>query len=227
MKKIIKILLKVLYGLIIFILAYLLSVYTLPKFKHEKEAIQGKDVEIFIQTNGVHTDIVMPAVSEYKDWTKDFPYSNTKAKDSGLKLLAIGWGDKGFYLETPTWDQLKASTAIKAALGVSGSAIHATYYSSMKVSEKCKSIKLSNNQYLRLVEYIESSLEKDSNGNNIRIKTTGLYGINDAFYEAKGRYNIFYSCNTWSNDALKACGQKACLWTVLQNGIFEKYNTQN
>ncbi len=227
MKTILKPLFKFLLGIIIFTIFYVLCVFTLPKITFEKEAIQGNDVEIFIQTNGVHTDIVMPAISEYKDWTKDFPYSNTKSKDSSLKLLAIGWGDKGFYLETPTWDQLKASTAIKAAFGVSGSAIHATYYPSMKLSSRCKSIKLSKDQYLRLVEFIDKSLVKNQEGENSHIVTKGLYGINDAFYEAKGRYNIFYSCNTWSNDALKACGQKACLWTVLQAGIFEKYNTKN
>jgi uncharacterized protein (TIGR02117 family) len=198
----------------------------MPLITSDKEAINGDDVEIFIQTNGVHTDIVMPAVSEFKDWTKDFPYSNTKANDSSLKLVAIGWGDKGFYLETPTWDQLKASTAIKAAFGISGSAIHATYYSNMKLSRTCKSIKLSKDQYLRLVKFIDNSLVKNKEGENSHIITQGLYGINDAFYDAKGRYSIFYSCNTWSNDALKSAGQKACLWTVLQSFIFEKYNEE-
>ena len=32
---------------------------------------------------------------------------------------------------------------------------------------------------------------------------------NDAFYEAKGRYSLFFTCNTWTNNALKICKQKA------------------
>ena len=34
------------------------------------------------------------------DWSQKFPYEDTVAKDSTLRYIAIGWGDKGFYLDT-------------------------------------------------------------------------------------------------------------------------------
>ncbi|MFP3836064.1 DUF2459 domain-containing protein, partial [Chryseobacterium sp. SIMBA_028] len=46
---------------------------------------------------------------------------------------------------------------------------------------------------------------------------------NDAFYDAKGTYSFFYTCNTWANNALKAAGQKAALWTPSDFGIFQHY----
>ena len=49
------------------------------------------------------------------------------------------------------------------------------------------------------------------------------YGQKDAFYEAKGSYSLFYTCNTWANNALKAANQKASLWTVYDKGIFCHY----
>jgi hypothetical protein len=52
---------------------------------------------------------------------------------------------------------------------------------------------------------------------------THSYGKHAAFYEAKGSYNLFYTCNTWANQALKAANQKAALWTVLDKGIFYHY----
>ncbi|PVD53231.1 hypothetical protein DC498_04965 [Terrimonas sp.] len=30
-------------------------------------------------------------------------------------------------------------------------------------------------------------------------------------------------CNIWANNALKACGQRASLWTALDGGIFYQY----
>ena len=57
--------------------------------------------------------------------------------------------------------------------------------------------------------------------NAFRPKTTSeLY---DAFYDAKGKYSLFYTCNTWANCALKAANQKASLWTVYDKGIFCHY----
>jgi hypothetical protein len=38
-----------------------------------------------------------------------------------------------------------------------------------------------------------------------------------------GSYNLFHTCNTWTNDALKAGGQKACWWTPFDAGIFRQY----
>jgi hypothetical protein len=43
------------------------------------------------------------------------------------------------------------------------------------------------------------------------------------FYNAKGRYSLFYTCNTWANQALKSANQKAALWTIFDFGIFQHY----
>jgi hypothetical protein len=47
--------------------------------------------------------------------------------------------------------------------------------------------------------------------------------VNDSFYEAKGAYTLFYTCNTWANNGLKAINQKAALWTATDRGIFQHY----
>jgi len=180
--------------LAIFIFLFIICVFLLPKITLEEEATGGKDSEIFIQTNGVHADIVVPVKSEFKHWEIDFPYSNTKSKDSRLNYLAIGWGDKGFYLETPSLDDLKASIALKASIGIRGSAIYATFYPSIKLSPTFKSIKLSGEQYHRLIQFIEKSLVKNTEGENPYIPPKDLYSVHAAFYEAYGRYNVFYSC---------------------------------
>ena len=71
-------------------------------------------VEVFLLTNGVHTDIVVPAKNGIKDWRNTINTTATKTDHSSTKFVAFGWGDKGFYLETPTWSDLKASTTFNA-----------------------------------------------------------------------------------------------------------------
>ena len=147
LKKGLKLILKSFLGLIIFIVLYAFSAFLLSRITIEKESNTSEDIQIFIKTNGVHTDIVVPIKSELYDWRKELKFENTISKDSNFNYVAMGWGDKGFYLETPEWKDLKASVAFKAAFGLSTSAIHTTFYKQLKVNETCKKIKISNTNY--------------------------------------------------------------------------------
>ena len=157
------------------------------------------------------------------DWSKEIKFEHTKAKDSTAKYLAMGWGDRGFYLETPTWADLKVSTALKATTGLSSSALHTTFYKTMKEDAYCKKIQISTTEYQKLVVFINDSFETKS-GKNIKIETDAVYGKNDIFYEAKGSYSLFYTCNSWANQALKSANQKAALHTLTDTGIFRHYS---
>jgi uncharacterized protein (TIGR02117 family) len=223
LKKVLKITLKIFLILFGFISLYLIAVFCLSKITINQEPNTKPEVEIYILTNGVHTDIVMPRKTDQMDWSKQVKFENTKAADSTYKYIAMGWGDKGFYLETPEWSDLKASVAFKAASGLSTTAIHATYYKNLKEGDDCKKITISKEQYDRLIKYISESFQKDASGNFLNIKTNANYGKTDAFYEAIGSYSLFHTCNTWANSALKVSGQKCCFWTATDSGIFSKY----
>ena len=223
LKKIFKLLLYSILSLTGIILLYLFVAFCLSRITIDQEPVTTHDVEIYILTNGVHTDIVVPVRNEQFDWSREIKFANTTSQDSTLKFLALGWGDKGFYLETPTWAHLKFTTAFKAATGLSTTAIHATYYKKMTENESCKKIMISNEQYARLVDFVIASLEWDDNRHAINIKTNANYGDSDAFYEAIGSYSMFRTCNSWANEALKVSGQKCCLWTAFDTGIFLKY----
>ena len=209
---------------LLFLGIYVIAALLLPKITIEKEQDSKQDVNIFILTNGVHTDIVLPVRNKQIDWSKKIKFENTIKNDSTAKYIALGWGDKGFYLETPEWSDLKTSVAFKAATGLGKSTIHATFYTDLKQNESCKKIAISEKQYSRLIQYIEKSFVKDSNQNYINIKTNANYCKTDAFYEANGSYSLFHTCNTWANNSLKSCGQKCCIWTPHDKGIFDKYN---
>lgn len=206
------------------VVVYALLGYLLPYIEvSSKDDGQKKEIPVYIYTNGVHTDIVMPVKNDLQDWSAKIPFSNTVSKRTDYNYIGIGWGDKGFYLDTPTWADLKFSTAFKAAFWLSESAMHCTYYEKMKVANDCKMIMISRNQYKDLVEFVENKFERDAKGNFILIPTNAVYSDNDAFYDAKGKYSFLYTCNTWANDALKAAGQKAAFWTPSDVGIFQHY----
>ncbi|MFT4061899.1 MAG: TIGR02117 family protein [Edaphocola sp.] len=182
------------------------------------------EVTIYIKTNGVHTDLAVPVKTGLMNWNDLIKYQDTDLKDTTYRYVGIGWGDKGFYLQTPQWSDLKFSVAFKAMTGLGSSAIHATFYKNLLENESTKAINISNKDYLLLIDYIRSSFVLDSTGNSINILSQNDgYGNMDAFYEAKGSYSLFHTCNTWANGGLKAAKQKAALWTLLPGGIFRHY----
>lgn len=208
--------------LILLVLVYLGSAWILSRLTVAAETNTPQQVTIYIKSSDVHTDIVMPVKNSVKDWSQSILYKNTLTGDTGFNYIAVGWGDKGFYLETRTMANLKASIAFKAAFWLNSCAVHTTYYRKIKEGKNCVKLVISNEQYQRLIAFIENSLQHSVTGAPIAI-TVKPYGKHDAFYEANGRYSLFHTCNTWANNALKACGQKACWWTPFSDGIRYQY----
>jgi uncharacterized protein (TIGR02117 family) len=217
---------------------YVVVVFVCAHISIPATTAPSNEVTIFIKTNGVHTDIVVPVKTEIMDWSKVVKYEHTLSRDTTPQYLAFGWGDKGFYLETPTWDDLKISTAFNAAFGWGSAAMHTTFYHGMTESASCKKITISKRAYQQLVRYLQSGFLRTRAGAFLHIDAQSSYarealdegralvyryGRHDAFYEGVGSYSMYHTCNTWANNALKACEQKACLWTPFDFGIFWQY----
>lgn len=210
-------------ALVALVVIYMVAAFGLSRIAVAAEPNDHADVTVYILSNGVHTDIVVPVRTEQMDWSRVVPFSNTKGKDSTSAWVGFGWGDKGFYLETPAWGDLTASVACNAMFGLGTTAMHATYHDQLTEGAECKRLTMSDAQYARLVEYIRQGFAFDPEGRTIHIGEHADYGTTDAFYDGVGTYSLFHTCNTWSNDALKSCGQKACWWTPFDTGIFLLY----
>jgi len=221
MKKILKISGKCLLVFLIIIGLYFLFAEILSSVIVNKNQSEPKEMAIYVSTNGFHTDIVMPIKTEVIDWSEKINFSDTISKDSNQNFVAVGWGNRDFFINIPSWAELKLSIAVRAALGIGPSAMHATFYRSVKEDEFCRKIEISKSQYIDLVNYIDSFFIKDLLEDYINIPTPNTFEYNDAFYEAKGRYTPFFTCNTWTNSALKNSGLRACLWTPFYSGIFK------
>jgi uncharacterized protein (TIGR02117 family) len=221
MKRILKIAGKGFLVLLIMIALYLLIAEIFSGIIVNKDQDQPKEVAIYIATNGFHTDIIMPVKTEVVDWSQKIQFSDTRGKDSNQRFVAVGWGNEDFFLNIPGWDEVKLSIAVKAVLGIGPSAMHAAFLKNVYEDESCRKIELSKLQYIDLVNFVESYFTKDPLGNFVNIPTPNTYGDSDAFYEAIGRFTPFFTCNTWTNSALKSAGLRACLWTPFQRGIFK------
>ena len=207
---------------VLFVGIYLCLEFFLSRWSNKPVKDTNEKYEIFVKSNGVHTDIVLLIKSDIINWTDFFPFENTLSKSNDFFYVGIGWGDKGFYLDTPTWSELKVSTALIAGTGIGSSALHVTFYKYINLDELTYSMKIGENQYKSIINSIKSSI-KWENEKPIYIKTNAQSGQNDAFYEAIGSYSIFHTCNTWTNNVLKNANLLSSKWVAFDDGILYQY----
>jgi uncharacterized protein (TIGR02117 family) len=186
---------------------------------------QEENYPVYLLKSGPHTDFLVQVHTDVHDWSDDFPYSNNANPDTSLSWLAIGWGDKDFYLNTPTWGDLTVRTAVAAATGMGTAGIHASYYYEVPTDRPIVKLLLSRNQYMRLCAYISNTLIADETGKRVLLhpQKQGVNFSHDRYYDAHGTYSMIHTCNTWVNNGLKVSGQRACLWTGFAEGIFYHY----
>lgn len=222
-KQVIKILLSVLITFIGLIVLYFIAALTLSSITVNKIQEEKGNITMYIHTNGMHTDYVLPIQSEFINWSEEIKFSHTKSQREDYKYVAMGWGDKGFFLDVEDWDNVKPGIAINAAFGLGTTAMHTTFLHDVTLDENTKEISITKEQYQALIDYVQTSFKRDANGQIINIPTDKVYGVNDSFYEGKGNYSFLYTCNTWANTGLKKAKMRACFWTPFQEGIFRKY----
>jgi uncharacterized protein (TIGR02117 family) len=178
-------------------------------------------VVVFVRTNGVHTWILVPTVNAQMDWRPLAPAGHIKDPRHAGNYIALGYGNREFYLNTPRWADLRPRTALAAAFGSGRSLMHVEHEWNPRVGEDQRRLVLTNEQYRRLAAYIVRSFERDGRGRTRPLLGRG-YGPADVFYEARGPYDAFRTCNEWTGAALRAAGVRTGIWTPLSQSIMAR-----
>jgi len=169
---------------------------------------------IYLSTNGVHLDIVIPIEKLDSLLLSDINYH------SADKYMSFGWGDEDFYLNTPNWEDLTVKNAFKALFLNSTTLMHVTRHRWRQ--PEWVEIKVNEEALSSLKGYLIGAFEMDAEGMKIILEGKGYSPIDD-FYKAKGSYSCLNTCNSWVNTGFKRSGLKACLWTPFDFGLLNKY----
>ena len=178
----------------------------------------GSGVTIFVRTNGVHTWIMVPTVAAGIDWRPLAPAGHIRDPRYAGNYLAVGYGNRDFYLNTPTWGDLSPRTALAAAFGRGPSLVHVEHEHEQKPGEYQRPIVLRAEEYRRLAAHIRRSFAVDRRGATVPLLGRG-YGPADIFYEGLGPYNAYRTCNEWTGEALRAAGVRMGVWTPLSESV--------
>ncbi|CAN5371207.1 TIGR02117 family protein [soil metagenome] len=167
----------------------------------------GDGVQIWVESNGVHTGLVLPKVAAGIDWRGlARPEHLADPRYGGYDHIAFGWGERTFYVETPTWADVRPKTVLAAAIGSDRTLMHVDHLPAPAPGAWVRPITLRPAEYRRLAAFIRASFEHGGS------HQPG-YGPYDAFYEGRGHYSGLTTCNAWTGAALRYAGVRVGQWT--------------
>ena len=176
-------------------------------------------VEIMVETNGVHTALVLPLLTREKDWRPVFPASDVAASARPYSHVSVSWGDREVFLNTPTWWDLRPSTVARIVIGGGDGLLHVAHYVRPAPGNDIRRLRLTSAQYTRIVEQIEAMLPP-GRLSEPREHYPG-YDYHDTFYPARGTYGTGNTCNQWTSDTLAAAGVRTGTWTPFAGGVMK------
>ena len=157
---------------------------------------------VYVCASLAHADVILPLHDPLQNWEMMFP-EVAPARLPQEVMLAIGWGDLNFFRNTPTWADVRFSTAARALLGQGTSALRVVAVNPPKQTPGCLRLKIDRGGRQALIDQVRKSLLLGADGKPQR--QAGGEGF-EAYYLAQGRYGPFNTCNQWASQELGAAG---------------------
>ena len=202
-------------ALIILYLGAALAGSLLPANAGWKAPREG--VLIYVYTNGVHTGLILPKNNAMKDWRRLVKADHLADRRYGASShLLFGWGERRFYLGTPTWAELNPLVAGGALIYGSRTLLHVDHIHNPRPGPEMRPLRISTAQYEKLVRGIENQFQLDSRGQAQPLRG---YGRDDVFYESGGHYDLFRTCNAWTGNQLRSIGVRVGYWTPFSQSV--------
>lgn len=201
-------------GLVLLLLGYGLTGLiggALPVNGAWRPPIRG--VLIFVESNGVHTDLVLPKRAVGMDLSAIArPQDLRDPRYAGHPYLAVGWGDRNFYENTPNWSDVRPGTIIAAAFGSAETVLHVVHMPRPVAASDVRPVLLRPDEYRRLASFVLAQAAPGGEGRP-------AYGRSDAFYPARGHYSAIHTCNDWTGQALRSAGVRVGRWTPFAQSV--------
>lgn len=174
-------------------------------------------IELFIETNGLHTGIIMPMRSDVHDWGQLIRPEHLEDPARYGSHILVGWGHEGVYRNAEHWEDLRFKDAASAIFGSDKVLLHVYHLNYPQTYPHYRrSFKVSQAEYLKIVNTITARFVLDEAGQSI---PSSGYGKQDLFYKSHGHYNAFYTCNNWTSHVLRQAGIRTGIWTPFQGGV--------
>lgn len=188
-------------------LLYLAASLLLPLFPGPGPDLSGPPARTIGLLQGpIHTDILIPLTPETRARFAFAEAAGVPVNHPDAQWLVFGWGSTAFYTTAGTYADITASAVLTAATGDSA-VIRLDALGALPTMPNLRLLRLSGPQFRSLLARMTATFASETPSDR-----PGFTG-SDAFFPAKGRFNLFRTCNVWLGETFRAAGIPFGLWT--------------
>lgn len=187
----------------------------IPVNKGRRVPAEGET--IYLADNGYHVALALPRDS--------CPYADIFDNPLNLSgkggFFYFGWGDRKFYLGTPTVRNIDWSMALGALFIPSPVVLEVLYiHKFLPDQPEVTPLLVTEDELSDLYQYIKESIMGPQRvPEQILPDEIDQAFQGSIFFEARGSYSLFYTCNNWTSRGLKQAGIGTHLWTPFTWGV--------
>jgi uncharacterized protein (TIGR02117 family) len=182
------------------------------------------EITVYISSDGFHTNFFVPVETSVFNWRQYLNLDQIAHRPSqDYRYLQFGWGDRIFYIETPSWDQVHPTNALRALFyWHNRSALFIKGHPKLPPlpNEQMKCVKLSQADYLALVQLIQDTFARDNQAQPQRLASG--QDQESGFFAAQGYYSVLNTCNSWTANGLRAANVNTPLWAGLAQPVMQQ-----
>ena len=158
------------------------------------------DYPVYLVSNGVHINLVLPLYNDIADWRDRLPESEPG------DWVYIGWGSRAFYTQVPTWADLTPQVAAQAL-----------FYDDAVLYVRPAAIPIADAKHLRKMRMCQQELQSVSQDIAHQFADTTPVSVFPNFYPAQGHYTPLMTCNEWMR--LRLQHRSMPLWSPFDQAI--------
>lgn len=172
----------------------------------------GAPVRIGLVSGPIHTDFLLPLTAETRARFAFAATAGGPLDHPDAQWLVVGWGAQGFYTTTGTYGDVALSSVWRAATGDSA-VLRLDVLGHWTGGNETLWLDLPQSRYEALLTGMLSEFTTR--------EALPLPGFTDtdAFYPARGWFQLFNTCNNWIALRLRAAGQPFGYWTPIPQSI--------
>ena len=184
-------------------------------FFRPADAEPGESRTFYVLASAIHTDLAFPA--DDPDVRAAFGFIAGEGLDPdfpGVRFIVAGWGSRAFYINTPTWADLRPGPLARA-FTLDSAVMHVSLAGAIdETSPAVRRITVPLARWRALLDKVSESFVRDGEDRPAPIRGAE-YGEFDRFYEAHGTFNALVGCNVWTGRMLRVASLRTGFWTPL------------
>jgi uncharacterized protein (TIGR02117 family) len=173
-------------------------------------------IDIFVETNGVHVSLIVPISAAGEDLSDLIRPDQLANRDLYGTHAMIGWGHRRVYRNARTWGDVKSGDIAGAIIGSNDTTLHIYHLINPQPLPHRKTLRVTPQQYHIIVRQIRATFRLNEDGASVAYPA---YGPDNLFYDSKGHYSAFNTCNNWTGDILRKAGVRMGIWTPMPGGV--------